>query len=151
MHAMGVYHLDFKPANMVLDIRRNVYVIDFGCALLLQKENPVLAGGSGDMRYYSPERLANFRHLLHINADGMETVECYDAAKVDAWALGLTLLQLATRVYPFNDANRKERVGQWNIAYFSHCLAKQSVLNDPEKGSYFALVKALLDPNPQTR
>lgn len=32
LHSRRVYHLDFKPANFVIDSLGGVYIIDFGCA-----------------------------------------------------------------------------------------------------------------------
>ncbi len=145
MHQAHIYHADMKPANMVLDIQGEVYVIDFGCA----KELPsgkIQEKITGDTRYFSPERIALYRQIR----DNQEP-DPIAADKVDAWALGLSLLELATGEYPFDQTSFSEKVLRWNNAYFEQKLDAIPSLKDPEPDSIMTVVKGLLEVDPQKR
>ncbi len=96
MHQSGIYHLDLKPANFVLDKVGELFIIDFGCAKELS-DGVLREEGLGDSRYFSPERLSFIKILYH-----HQTPYPILAEKVDAWALGVTLLELLSGSYPFN-------------------------------------------------
>ena len=73
------------------------------------------------------------------------------ADKVDAWALGLSLLELATGEYPFDQTSFSEKVLRWNNAYFEQKLDAIPSLKDPEPDSIMTVVKGLLEVDPQKR
>lgn len=148
MHAANIYHLDFKGSNMVLDQHGEVYIIDFGCAQEVKEKGDLINGGIGDTRYYSPDRFANSRFRANI---GTEKLEAFHGGKADAWAVGLTLLELATNAYPFGVASASERTRKCDTAYFQQELQKIEVLRNPPKDSLMFLIKGLLDVNPDTR
>src|SRR5262249_54467916 len=58
-HGLGVIHRDVKPANLLVDVRGNVWITDFGLA---QFHNDIGLTQSGDLlgtlRYMSPEQAA---------------------------------------------------------------------------------------------
>ncbi len=143
MHQAGIYHLDLKPSNMVIDQQGVVYIIDFGCAKELT-DGMLYEEALGDSKYFSPERLAYARQLYH-----HQTPAPIDAGKIDAWALGITLLELASGSYPFDKSTFIQKVYHWDISYFEQKLA--SILQLSQPGSFMTLVKGLLDPNPNTR
>ncbi len=145
MHEGDIYHLDLKPANIVLDQHGKVYIIDFGCA----KELPMgilKREALGDIRYFSPERLA-YAQALYQN----QTPHPIDAEKVDAWALGITLLELFVGSYPFEQASFAHRLFNWDSDYFENKLKEIPLLNQPDSEPMIKLIKGLLDPNPNTR
>ncbi len=144
IHEASIYHLDLKPANMVLDNRGEVYIIDFGCAQELS-DGLIREEALGDSRYFSPERLAYASQLLQ-----NQTPAPIDASKVDAWALGLTLLELVLGEYPLDQETYLECL-KWDHAYFQDKFGAISQLNNPTPGSLLDVVKGLLDVNPQTR
>jgi serine/threonine-protein kinase len=78
-HAKGVLHRDFKPANIMIDGRGEVRIMDFGLAAVAERME------SGDVRsgtpsYMAPEQLA-----------GREAT-----VRSDIYALGLVLYELFT-------------------------------------------------------
>lgn len=145
MHQAHIYHLDIKPDNMVIDIQGNVFVIDFGCAVSCVAE---MSGGQGDSRYFSPERLADYLKRSRVPDDNSSA---FDPAKVDAWALGLTLLELAIGRYPFDLIDANERVIKWDQKYFEMKLGDIPQLKNMQPNTFFSLVKSLLDVNPEKR
>lgn len=108
MHVLSIYHLDLKPDNFVIDKLGKVYIIDFGCAARVDsvkdKHGESMTRGTGDLGYFSPERIANFEERKAKKKD----ITPFDPAKVDSWAAGLTFLELIV--------NRKCTGGE-NIAY----------------------------------
>ncbi|NGX60420.1 MAG: hypothetical protein KR126chlam3_01593, partial [Chlamydiae bacterium] len=145
MHKAHIYHLDMKPANMVLDMQGEPFIIDFGCA----KELPggqVRKQMTGDTEYYSPERIAFYRQLC----EGQPT-DSIAADKIDAWALGVSLLELATGVYSFDRTPFSQKIRQWDYVYFQEKLDAIPLLKNPAPGSLLSIVKGLLDIDPQKR
>jgi serine/threonine protein kinase len=85
--AQGVLHRDVKPSNLLLDVRGNVWLTDFGLAKAtgtedLTAKNDLL----GTLRYMAPERF-----------DGRADV------RSDVYALGLTLYEMLALRPAFDD------------------------------------------------
>ena len=74
-----------------------------------------------------------------------------EADKIDAWAAGISLLELATNSYPFDLVDLREKVLNWDAAYFQRKLDVIDDLRDPAPGSVMGVIKGLLDLNLQTR
>jgi serine/threonine protein kinase len=85
--AQGVLHRDVKPSNLLLDVRGNVWLTDFGLAKAtgtadLTAKNDLL----GTLRYMAPERF-----------------EGRSDARSDVYALGLTLYEMLALRPAFDD------------------------------------------------
>ena len=78
-HAQRILHRDVKPANVMLDLKGNVWITDFGLAR--QEDQALTASGDlvGTLKYMAPERFQG-----QIDARG------------DVYSLGLTLYELLT-------------------------------------------------------
>ena len=76
-YRQGVLHRDIKPSNLLLDVRGNVWVADFGLATTNDADNLTQSGQVlGTFRYMAPER---FRGNCDVRAD--------------VYSLGLTLVR----------------------------------------------------------
>jgi serine/threonine protein kinase len=149
MHQAGIYHLDMKPANLVMDRKGEVFVIDFGCAQELGQEEAT--GSAGDIRYFSPERLADRRFHHGHHYPNMEGVESFSAAAADAWAAGVTLLEMALNQYPFELAPVATRLAQWDYAHMNTMLERIKDLENPPSSSVMRVIKGLLAVNSRAR
>lgn len=88
LHYANKMHRDIKPANILLSSKGEVKLSDFGIATLMNETAKMTATSVGTFKYMSPERLLGDRYN----------------ATADVWSLGLTLIQMVLRRYPFEDS-----------------------------------------------
>uniref|UniRef100_A0A182R134 mitogen-activated protein kinase kinase n=1 Tax=Anopheles farauti TaxID=69004 RepID=A0A182R134_9DIPT len=81
-----VIHRDVKPSNILIDDRGNIKLCDFGISGRLVDSN-ARTRSAGCAAYMAPERI-----------DPANTA--YDI-RSDVWSLGITLVELATGVFPY--------------------------------------------------
>ena len=56
-HQQGVIHRDIKPSNLLVDVRGNLWVADFGLARFQSDAGLTMTGDLlGTLRYMSPEQ-----------------------------------------------------------------------------------------------
>jgi len=149
MHDDGISHLDVKPTNFLLHTDGTVYVSDFGCAQ--QKDN--LKGGIGDFSYFSPERLAHIRFLEQQQGREYHVKEIssfFSGKAADAWAAGITLLEIANNAYPF-DCNT-DVIGMlngWDKSYYERALSE--AFAQARQVAILPILQRLLAIDPQER
>ncbi len=93
-HQMGIIHRDIKPSNLLVDVRGNLLITDFGLAVT--QHDPVLTHTGdllGTLRYMSPEQVRGNREVV----DG----------RTDIYSLGITLYELLTSRPAFDGENRE--------------------------------------------
>ncbi|CAM0949595.1 unnamed protein product [Alopecurus aequalis] len=79
-------HRDIKPVNLLLNLKGDTKITDFGVTSGLHDSITMCATFLGSVTYMSPERIRN---------------EDYSYA-ADIWSLGLTALECATGRYPYD-------------------------------------------------
>ncbi|MBD3299375.1 MAG: protein kinase, partial [candidate division Zixibacteria bacterium] len=85
-HEAGIIHRDLKPTNVIIDTDGRLRILDFGVAKLIEGEDLTARGTTiGTLAYMAPEQLDG----LHIDH------------RVDIWALGVLMYQMATGQRPF--------------------------------------------------
>jgi len=92
-HGMGIIHRDVKPANLIVDGRRNVWLTDFGLAQFRADAGLTLTGDLvGTLHYMSPEQAGGQRALID--------------HRTDVYSLGATLYELLTLRPIFDGTDR---------------------------------------------
>lgn len=94
----GVMHRDIKPSNILLDERGNVKLCDFGISGRLV-DSKAITKGAGCAAYMAPERVEP--------PDPMNPN--YDV-RADVWSLGISLVELATGVFPYTGCRNEFEV-----------------------------------------
>ncbi len=91
-HADGIVHRDIKPDNLILTLRGDVKLVDFGIAKRVDEDQSMTRTGSavGTPHYISPEQVRGERDL-----DG----------RVDIYALGATLYHMVTGHTPYEGSS----------------------------------------------
>ena len=85
-HRFNICHRDLKPENILLDRNQNIKIVDFGMAVLQQK-NRALTTSCGSPHYASPEvcRAAGYR-----------------GDRADIWSCGVILYVMLAGCLPFD-------------------------------------------------
>ena len=96
MHRCKIAHMDIKPQNIAIDEYLNAKIIDFSISINYQGKRP-----SDELRL--PFAGTNFYMPLEVLDE--KKIKYKDLNKVDAYALGVLLYNLAFGYYPFNLTN----------------------------------------------
>ncbi len=95
-HGMGVVHRDLKPANLMFDGDGNLFVADFGLALLIDDPDATRITRDGD-------RLGSLAYMAPEQVRGLSG---WQGPPSDIYSLGVILYELLTGHLPFRGERR---------------------------------------------
>ncbi len=129
-HRFGLFHLNLKPNNILIDINDQAKIMDFFVpkSLLLPASNMI---DETDAVYFSPEQLQG------------QTAD----ARSDIFAMGLIMYQALTQTHPFVDPTYPSLLD----AVLQKRPAKPSVLHENLPGFFDALIMKCLEKRPEDR
>ena len=134
IHAHGAVHRDLKPSNVIITPDNEVKVMDFGIALLRDPAVALTEVGDfvGSVLYAAPEQW-----------NPEVTVD----ARIDLFALGILLYELATGRHPFAGSHKSVPP-----SLITSTRPEPANLTRPELSDYFVeLVAKLLETDPDNR
>jgi len=94
-HNLGIVHRDIKPSNLLLDVRGNLWITDFGLARCRESDLALTMSGDivGTLRYMSPEQALGRRNEID--------------QRSDIYSLGVTLYEFLTLEPAFAGRDRE--------------------------------------------
>jgi len=134
MHANKFYHRDIKPSNILVGLNGEVKIIDFGCSCRI--EDGWMDKACGDMTRFSPECFELMRGEINM----------IPAEKVDAWAIGLAILEISTGKYPLGLVTVSE-LKLWKRYNFEERISLHAVVNNQNYALYESMISDLLNIN----
>ena len=112
LHSKGIYHLDFKLSNILLDNDFNPKICDFGLSKIGEKNEAKFKGNFGT-EYYKPPQ--------------MDLGKEFEASKADIFSLGMSLFYLVTNSEPNEDFYELIKNKKINYEIISNRLSLKNI------------------------
>ncbi|GMI97819.1 hypothetical protein HRI_003451200 [Hibiscus trionum] len=135
-HELHVIHRDIKPSKLLINLRGEVKITDFGESAELISYSGLANTFVGTYNYMSPERIDG-------NSYGIDA---------DIWSLGLVLLECATGKFPYSPPEHAE---EWTSFFeLMECIVEGPVPCAPSdrfSSEFCSFISACLQKDPKER
>ena len=148
IHSKNIVHRDIKLENILIDLKNNIKICDFGIGKILKKKKEKLFEQCGTPMYMAPEI------YLCTSEKG------YDPFPVDLWSSGIALYIMLSGTIPFlfsddnnnnnSFSNDKENKKNNNILKYNIINNQPKEIKDISKEAN-DLIMGLLNKNPKKR
>jgi MAP/microtubule affinity-regulating kinase len=145
IHSKNIVHRDIKLENILIDLKNNIKICDFGISKILNDKNQKLYDQCGTPMYMAPEILLSTKE------------KCYEAFPIDLWSSGICLYIMLNGTLPFStndnfdnddsiDFNKKNTMTlRYNIIHNNPKII-ENISNEA-----IDLLNGLLNKNPKLR
>jgi serine/threonine protein kinase len=124
IHALGLLHRDSKPANILFDQDKNLYLSDFGIVTWLGEKSEYDGRMMGTPHYIAPE-------ILEGNVD----------ERSEVYSVGILLYEMLTGSVPFDGPSDKICLDHWKTQPLAPSLLNPSIPRSVERVILRALEK----------
>ncbi|CAI2368560.1 unnamed protein product [Moneuplotes crassus] len=129
IHSLNICHRDLKPENLLLDLNRDLKIVDFGLSNVYEvKGRDTLKTACGSPCYAAPEMIAG---------------QSYHGDKVDVWSVGIVLYAMVCGYLPFEDPVTKK--------LYKKILSADYKIPKYVSSSVRDLITKILNTNPDER
>ncbi len=134
-HDLGILHLDLKPANIILDLEGNPYVVDFGAARAWDSRagETIAPTFMGTPVYIAPEQIAGADRI---------------GPATDVYGLGATLYEMLTGRPPFDGAGK---LSLQEILQSRQTLTPPQAVNPKVPAALDGIVRKCMEKDPRNR
>src|SRR4029079_1702232 len=144
VHAIGVYHRDVKPGNIMLDLEGNAYINDFGLAK--QRDASVLTKPGqavGSIDYMAPEQIRGeeIGPPTDVYALGCVVVECLTGSPPFADRKGMQVLWAHLQDEPPDPAAARDDISEELSWAIRKALEKETGARPPTPLAYARMLK----------
>lgn len=130
LHARNIAHRDIKPSNILVNIKNEVKIADFGVSKFMGRTLEACNSYVGTCAYMSPERF-----------DPEVYGGNYNGFSADIWSLGLTLFELYVGYFPFLQSGQRP---DWASLMCAICFSDPPSLPETASSEFRNFVECCL-------
>ncbi|KAG1795068.1 kinase-like domain-containing protein [Suillus plorans] len=148
LHEIGIIHRDIKAANILIDVRENVRITDFGLSYVDKDEGPL-----DQQRNYSADAMGTTHTMApEVLRNRSDPRPWEYGAPADWWSLGCVIYQLVSKKHKSLFVTEDDI-----FSYVSWCSSRDEpskqfpAFEDLGKDKIANLISGLLQPDPSSR
>ena len=147
IHSKNIVHRDIKLENILIDIKNNIKICDFGISKILQNKNQKLYDKCGTLMYMAPE--------IFLNKN-----KGFEPFPLDLWSCGICLYIMLSGTIPFqikiNNQLNNDYSDTFNNEVDAQILKYNIIHNEPKSIDNISieaidLIMGLLNKDPLKR